>query len=60
MDGKIKSGDALFALRAAVGSAQCALQWCDYDGNGKVTAADALAILKTAVGLPILAKCPHP
>ncbi|HXC50320.1 MAG TPA: hypothetical protein VN634_05495 [Candidatus Limnocylindrales bacterium] len=58
MDGQIKASDALVALRAAIGSAQCIVERCDYDGSGKVRAADALAILKRAVGQPIVPMCP--
>ena len=49
-DGKITAADALFALRTAVGSADCSLAACDYNGDDKITAGDALAILRKAVG----------
>lgn len=49
-DGNITAGDALFALRTAVGSASCPLAACDYNGDDKITAGDALAILRKAVG----------
>ena len=42
--------DALAALQAAVGQpARCARCLCDVDGNGRVTAADALRVLRRAV-----------
>jgi hypothetical protein len=43
------ASDALFALRAAVGSSSCALSVCDVDDSSLVTASDALAILKKTV-----------
>jgi hypothetical protein len=58
IDGSVKAGDALIALKTAVGSAGCVVARCDYDGSGKVTASDALSILKTAVGQPITPNCP--
>jgi len=57
-DGNVVAGDALIALRAAVGSDECELPLCDTDDNGSVTAADALAILRFAVGLPSELGCP--
>jgi cysteine-rich repeat protein len=53
-----KAGDALFALRAAVQLVTCSLRVCDADGNGAVTAADALRILRAAVGLQVALRCP--
>ncbi|MFN2376641.1 MAG: hypothetical protein ABR538_08895, partial [Candidatus Binatia bacterium] len=56
-DGKITAGDALTALRTAVGTAECSVAICDYSGDGKVAASDALAILRTAVGQNVTANC---
>lgn len=55
---KPTASDALFVLKAAVGSLQCELCVCDADGNGVESATDALLVLKVAVGnaLPLL--CP--
>lgn len=57
-DGAVRAGDALLALRAAVGSSTCSLEVCDYTGDGKVAASDALAILRKAVGQEVAAHCP--
>jgi hypothetical protein len=57
-DGRITAGDALGALRSALGSQTCALEVCDYNGDTRLTAGDALAILRVAVGDTIVAKCP--
>lgn len=54
----ITAADALYALKVAVGSAECDLCICDVNDSGGVTAADALAILRGAVGLPIVFQCP--
>ena len=51
------ASDALFALRAAVGTETCALQTCDADGNCSVAATDALLILKAAVGQAVSVTC---
>ncbi|HEY2773901.1 MAG TPA: PEP-CTERM sorting domain-containing protein [Candidatus Binatia bacterium] len=56
-DTHINAGDALVALHAAVGSVVCALDRCDVDHSGSVTASDALRILKAAVGQPIVLDC---
>lgn len=48
--GGVKSSDALFTLRASVGTAECLPCVCDADGNGKLTATDALRVLRFAVG----------
>ncbi len=50
--------DALFVLKAAVGSLQCELCVCDADGNGSNTATDALRVLKVAVGNALALLCP--
>lgn len=52
------TGDALFALRGAVGALACEPCRCDADGSGNVRTSDALAILKFAVGLDVILKCP--
>jgi hypothetical protein len=57
-DSKVLAGDALAALRSAVGSAACMLAACDYSGDGQITASDALSILRTAVGQSVPASCP--
>ncbi|RMD84331.1 MAG: hypothetical protein D6815_04475 [Candidatus Dadabacteria bacterium] len=49
-DGSIKATDALAALRASVGGAECLETVCDATGDGRVVATDALVILKRAVG----------
>jgi cysteine-rich repeat protein len=56
--GTITSGDALFVLRTAVGSAVCDVAVCDVNGNGTITTGDALAILRKAVGTPVTLHCP--
>jgi hypothetical protein len=53
-----KTGDALFALRTAVGLSDCDLAVCDVNDSGKVTTGDALSILKKAVGLTVTFNCP--
>jgi hypothetical protein len=58
-DGEITAGDALLALRAAVGAASCLKSLCDYTGDDQVTAADALAILRVAVGQVVPPNCPE-
>ncbi|MFQ5351919.1 MAG: hypothetical protein ACE5D3_02470 [Candidatus Binatia bacterium] len=55
---KASASDALFALKAAVGSATCALHLCDVNGDGQVSASDALIILRVAVGQEITFNCP--
>lgn len=52
--GGVKSSDALFTLKASVGTAECLLCVCDADGNGKLTSTDALRVLRFAVGGPAL------
>ncbi|MBI5504634.1 MAG: PD40 domain-containing protein [Deltaproteobacteria bacterium] len=54
----ITASDALFALKAAVGSVTCELCVCDVNDSSNITASDALAILRDAVGLPIDLQCP--
>jgi hypothetical protein len=58
-DGKVvTASDALFALKAAVGSESCALCVCDVDNSGSISASDALRILGFAVSQPISLTCP--
>jgi len=52
------AGDALLALRSAVGSVECDLRVCDVDDSTTVTATDALLILESAVGQNIVFNCP--
>lgn len=47
---KPNASDALYTLRAAVGSLTCPLWVCNVDNNLSITAGDALRILKFAVG----------
>ena len=54
----VVASDALFVLKAAVGSLQCPLCTCDVDSSGSITASDALRTLKKAVGQPITLTCP--
>jgi glucose/arabinose dehydrogenase len=54
----VTAGDALRVLHAAVGNVACAPCVCDVSGNGSVTAADALAVLRYAVDLPTALNCP--
>lgn len=51
------ASDALFALRAAVGSVSCPLCECDVDAGGSITATDALTILQGSVGLGVSLDC---
>jgi hypothetical protein len=54
----VTASDALFILRAAVGSESCGLCVCDVDTSGAVAASDALAVLQFAVGIDISMSCP--
>lgn len=58
-DGTVEAGDALIALRAAVGLPTiCTFSLrCDVDGNGKVATSDALRILQVAVGIDAPVNC---
>jgi mono/diheme cytochrome c family protein len=47
--GAIVASDALFALRAAVGSDICPLCVCDVNADGALAASDALRLLRAAV-----------
>jgi cysteine-rich repeat protein len=55
-----KTSDALFVLRAGVGSVACDHVVCDVNGSGSVNTSDALAVLRRAVGQPVLFDCPTP
>jgi hypothetical protein len=57
-DGDVTATDALFTLRAAVGTRECELAVCDADGNGTLAASDALRVLRRAVGQPVELLCP--
>jgi len=60
-DGVLTAADALEVLRAGVGTTECEMWICDYDGSGVVSAADALAVLRAAIGNGAVARCPpHP
>lgn len=54
------ASDALFALRVVVGLDTCALEVCDVDHTGVVTAGDALRILLRAVDPSVILNCPVP
>ena len=56
--GTVTAADALFVLRAAVGSLTCPACVCDADGSGATTAGDALRVLRVAVGLDEPLNCP--
>lgn len=58
-DGEVTAGDALAALRMAVGLASaCTVAVCDVDGSGAVKTSDALRILQAAVGVDVALSCP--
>jgi hypothetical protein len=54
----VTASDALFILKAAVGSACCDLCVCDANGSDDLTATDALLVLQWAVGQPVILSCP--
>lgn len=57
--GRIAATDALFALRASVGSSSCSACLCDVDGSGgATTATDALRLLLAAAGFDVSLDCP--
>jgi hypothetical protein len=56
--GAIKASDALYILKAGVGSNVCELCVCDVNDNGSITAGDALVTLKVAVGQGVVVRCP--
>jgi hypothetical protein len=55
---KITASDALYALRAAVGTLCCEVCVCDVNKSASITATDAFMILRNAVGLPVALDCP--
>ncbi len=55
---RIKASDAIYALRAATGLAECADCRCDINGSGTVTVSDAQRILKVSVGQDVPLSCP--
>ncbi|MFN2375713.1 MAG: hypothetical protein ABR538_04200, partial [Candidatus Binatia bacterium] len=57
-DLNVSAPDALFVLRASVGSEECLLCICDANGSGGISVTDALAVLKVAVGLNQPTTCP--
>jgi hypothetical protein len=57
-NGTVTATDALFALKAATGTATCALCICDVNDSGSITATDALIILKLAVGAMVTVSTP--
>lgn len=62
-DLNVSAPDALFVLRASVGSEQCLLCICDTNGSGGISVSDALAVLRIAVGLAqetACSNCPPP
>jgi len=58
VDGTIAATDALVALQAGVGAAECLQCRCDVNAAGGVSATDALLILSAAVGQPVMLDCP--
>jgi len=54
------SSDALFVLKAAVGSQACNKCECDVNDDASISAGDALRTLKAAVGQGIDLICPEP
>jgi hypothetical protein len=58
IDGTIAATDALVALQAGVGAAECAECRCDVNSAGGISATDALVILRAAVGQPVTLACP--
>jgi hypothetical protein len=57
-NGSVTSTDALIALNAAVGAAECELCRCDVDSNGSITATDSAIVLNAAVGIDVELNCP--
>jgi cysteine-rich repeat protein len=53
-----RTSDALFVLKAGVGSESCDLEVCDINDNGAVNATDALQVLRAAVGQNVTLNCP--
>jgi hypothetical protein len=53
----VTASDALFTLKTAVGSEDCAVCICDVDNSGSIAASDALIVLKYAVGQDVTLEC---
>lgn len=56
-NGQLEVNDAFLLLRAAVEATDCRLSRCDATGDGTITAADALVILRYAVGFSVVLAC---
>ena len=56
-NGSVLAGDALTALRTAVGSSDCQTCVCDVNGQAGITASDALFILRKSVGENVNLEC---
>jgi cysteine-rich repeat protein len=54
----ISVADALFIMRVIVGLDSCALELCDVDGSGNITATDVLLALALATGQDVEPMCP--
>lgn len=54
------ASDALFVLKAAVGSQACNKCECDVNNDGSISATDGLRTLKAAVGQDFVLACPAP
>lgn len=51
------TSDALYILRASVGTVTCSPCYCDTDESGTATASDALTALRLAVGQQVVKHC---
>ncbi|HXC51522.1 MAG TPA: LamG domain-containing protein [Candidatus Limnocylindrales bacterium] len=56
-NGSLLAGDALTALRTAVGTSNCQKCVCDVNGTPGITASDALLVLRKAVGQNVNLQC---
>ncbi len=54
----VKSSDAQYILRSAVGQVPCSLRVCDTDNSTKIVATDANRVLRKAVGQDVTLNCP--
>lgn len=57
-DLQLSASDALFVLRASVGTEECMPCICDANDSDSLTVADALAVLRRSVGITAPADCP--
>jgi len=57
--GTVQGEDALVVLQVVVGLAECELCRCDADGDGVISPADALAVIRAAIELPVTLDCPR-